>query len=77
MAAKGKVPDFALVVKVEEVFFHCTKCVVRSKLWEPSEWPELDGLPTLAETLIASAVVTTPVDELEASIKRSERENLY
>ena len=48
MAINGKAPDLALVIRVEEAFFHCAKCVVRSKLWSPHEWPSLDGLPTLA-----------------------------
>ena len=44
MAARGKTPDFALAVDVEEVFFHCSKCIVRSSLWIPAglavaRWP--------------------------------------
>ncbi|MCF6194665.1 MAG: pyridoxamine 5'-phosphate oxidase family protein [Kangiellaceae bacterium] len=27
MAIKGKSPDFVIVVKVEEAFFHCSKCI--------------------------------------------------
>ena len=77
MAVKGKIPEFALAISVREVFFHCSKCVIRSKLWKPGDWPELDGLPTLAETLIASAGLTAPVEEIEASVKQAERDNLY
>jgi PPOX class probable FMN-dependent enzyme len=33
MAVKGKSPDFAIIVTVEEAFFHCSKCMIRSKLW--------------------------------------------
>src|SRR5688572_19474388 len=44
MAIAGKLPEFAIVVDVEEVFLHCAKCVIRSKLWDSAAWPQLDGL---------------------------------
>src|SRR6478672_1677680 len=52
MSAHGKTPDFALVVETEEAFFHCSKCVMRSNLWKPAEWPALEGLPSLAQTMV-------------------------
>jgi PPOX class probable FMN-dependent enzyme len=30
---QGKAPVFVIAVTVKEVFFHCTKCVLRSGLW--------------------------------------------
>lgn len=38
LAHKGIVPELALIVRVEEVFAHCTKCMVRSGLWKPESW---------------------------------------
>ena len=29
----GKTPELVLTVAIEDVFFHCTKCVIRSRLW--------------------------------------------
>jgi uncharacterized protein len=34
MVANGRVPDLAMIVNVERVFFHCGKCIARSKLWD-------------------------------------------
>lgn len=34
MAVRGRLTEFAIVVAVEQMFFHCAKCVVRSKLWQ-------------------------------------------
>ena len=34
MAIKGRAPELALIVRVQRVFFHCAKCINRSKLWE-------------------------------------------
>jgi PPOX class probable FMN-dependent enzyme len=77
MAARGKTPDFALVLDVEEAFFHCSKCIVRSNLWTPQAWPELDGLPSLAQTMVDAAALPMPVDALQAIITQDEAERLY
>jgi PPOX class probable FMN-dependent enzyme len=77
MAARGKTPDFALAVDVEEVFFHCSKCIVRSSLWTPQAWPSLDGLPSLAQTMVDAAALPMPVEALEGIIKQDEAERLY
>jgi uncharacterized protein len=55
MSVHGKAPDFALVVETEEAFFHCSKCVMRSNLWKPAEWPALEGLLSLAQTMVDAA----------------------
>lgn len=33
MVMNGKIPDFALVVNIKEAFFHCAKCMLRSRIW--------------------------------------------
>lgn len=77
MAAKGKVPALAIVVHVDEAFFHCSKCMIRSRLWQPDQWPSLEGLPTLAETMKDAASVPGPVESLEGLIKQDEETRLY
>jgi PPOX class probable FMN-dependent enzyme len=77
LAANGKVPALALAVHVEEAFFHCAKCIIRSRLWLPEHWPSLDGLPTLAETMKDAASVPAPVEFLEGIIKEDEEKRLY
>ena len=77
MSARGKTPDFVLAVEIEEAFFHCSKCIVRSSLWNPAAWPPLDGLPSLAETMVDAARLAMPVEALEEIIKQDESERLY
>ena len=77
MAIRGKLPDHALVVHVEQVLSHCPKCMIRSGLWEPGEWPDTGGLPTFAETLIAHAKLTETIDEMQTIIDKGARERLY
>jgi uncharacterized protein len=46
-------PTLALLVDIEEVFFHCSKAFLRSKVWLPETWAP-DAAPRRA--VIAKAV---------------------
>jgi PPOX class probable FMN-dependent enzyme len=69
----GKPPRTAIVVEAEEVFAHCPKAFVRSRLWDPDTWPEPADLPTSAEVSLAHQ--RDPVLTLE-DVERREREAL-
>ena len=77
MAARGKTSNFALAVEVQEAFFHCSKCIIRSSLWTPQAWPALDGLPDLAQTMVDASALPMRVEALEEIIKQDESERLY
>jgi PPOX class probable FMN-dependent enzyme len=49
----GKPPATAIVIQADEVYAHCPKAFVRSKLWDPSTWPDPATLPTPAEVSVA------------------------
>ena len=34
MTENGRIPELALIVVVEKVFFHCGKCITRANLWD-------------------------------------------
>jgi uncharacterized protein len=53
LVVQGHRPALALVVDVDEVFFHCAKAFLRSRVWDPSTWTP-DAVPSRAE--IAKAV---------------------
>lgn len=77
LGAQGKVPALAIAVHVDEAFFHCSKCMIRSHLWQQERWAPLDGLPTLAETMIDAAAIAAPVEFVEGKIKEDEEHRLY
>ena len=52
LTVNGKTPEMIFIVKVEEAFMHCPKCVVRSRLWKPDAWPDRSNVPTLAEAMV-------------------------
>ena len=49
----GKPPRTAIVIEAEEVYAHCPKAFVRSKLWDPASWPDPASLPSSAEVSVA------------------------
>lgn len=78
MSIKGRVPDFAIVVRVEEAFYHCGKAVLRSGLWEPDKALSTEGLPTYAEAVFDQAKITDrSLDELEESFQSNEKNRIY
>ncbi len=55
MAVSGRVPKLALLVHVEEVFFHCGKALKRSGLWSDEGRVDRSVLPSMGELLHAQA----------------------
>ncbi len=69
LAYRGKLPKLAIVVDVQEVFIHCTKALVRSKLWLDEYRVDRNELPSLAEILRDHAgLANCNVDELQKEI---------
>lgn len=52
LAVQGKRPGLAVVVDVEEVFFHCSKAFLRSRLWDADSW-QPDAVPPRSEIALA------------------------
>jgi len=47
LVVNGHRPQLALVVEIEQVFHHCGKAFLRSRLWDPASW-DPDALPRRA-----------------------------
>jgi uncharacterized protein len=52
-AVNGKPPRTVLIVAVEAVYFHCSKALVRSQLWNPARLVARDALPSAGKMLAA------------------------
>lgn len=61
----GKPPRTAIVVQAAEVFAHCPKAFVRSRLWEPEAWPDPAAQPTPAEVSHAHLRGLHTLEEIE------------
>jgi PPOX class probable FMN-dependent enzyme len=52
-AVNGKAACCVIVVTVEQVFYQCTKAIIRSKLWDPARHADRKSLPTTGAILAA------------------------
>lgn len=48
-AVEGKVPKLGILVEVDQVFTHCSKAFIRSRLWEPEQFVNREELPSSGE----------------------------
>lgn len=51
--------------------------MIRSKLWQSEHWPDLDGLPRLAQTMVDGGKLELTEAEMHESVVNDERERLY
>lgn len=69
----GKPPRTAIVVRADELYAHCPKAFVRSRVWDPDTWPAADDQPSPAE--VALAHLRDP-DVTLAQVERQQDESL-
>jgi uncharacterized protein len=65
LAVRGQRPVLALLVQIDQVFSHCPKAFMRSRLWQPESWAP-DALPTTAALCKAVQDASETLEELEA-----------
>ena len=76
MVVKGHRPILALIVEIDQVFFHCSKAFLRSDLWEPTTWRS-DAVPPRAEIAQRLERPDDPIEEIAAYYGQSYRDGLY
>lgn len=52
-SVEGKVPRSVLLISVERAYFHCSKAVARSHLWEPANHLPRGALPSAGDMIAA------------------------
>lgn len=78
MAYQGKSPKLAIVVHVQEVFTHCPKAFLRSKLWSDDYRIDRSELPSFAEILKDhTGLVDCDVDELQKELDHKAATTLH
>jgi uncharacterized protein len=65
MAVRGNRPVLAVLVEIEQIFFHCAKAFLRSALWQPEQWRP-GALPSHAALVKALQDTPETLEELEA-----------
>ena len=60
-AVNGRSPTIAILVETEEVFLHCSKALIRSRLWQEDAKVDRKVLPSLGR-MIAEASEARPAE---------------
>jgi len=72
---QGKAPIFVIAVTVQEAYFHCTKCMVRSHLWTDEH--KNDALVSLGAAIVQHAQLDMSLEEADAYLAEDEQTGLY
>ena len=64
MIVKGHRPRLAVLVEIEQIFFHCMKALMRSRLWEPESWNP-DAVPPHAQIVKGVQPCEETLEDLE------------
>jgi PPOX class probable FMN-dependent enzyme len=79
-AVNGRAPASVILVETEEVFLHCSKALIRSRLWQEDARVDRKVLPSLGQ-MIAEAAERNPaaatVADYDQRIEKSIEEALY
>ncbi|WP_352914987.1 MSMEG_1061 family FMN-dependent PPOX-type flavoprotein [Mesorhizobium sp. M0915] len=76
LAVQGRVPPVAIRVHVQEVFFHCSKAVIRSKIWNPATFAKREDFPPLG-AILADQIAGVDKDEWIEKIRVGDQKTLY
>ena len=77
MAVRGKAPKLAIRVEIEEVFFHCAKALMRSRLWDPDSRIERGDFPRYGEIIRDQRKPDEDAEEIEADLQERYKTELY
>ncbi len=77
LIVKGKRPQLAIMLHVEQLYLHCAKAFLRSSLWKPETWPERSSLPTFGRMLKDQLNLDEPVESLDERLREGARTTQY
>ena len=76
-AVDGKLPRTVLLVDVDAVYFHCSKALARSRLWDPARHVERSRLPSTGSILKRLSGETFDAVKYDLELVEKLRTGLY
>ena len=73
----GKRPRSVIVIETREVYFHCSKALRRSDLWNPDMRIPRGGFPTLGQIAREQFKLLIPSRVIDFALKQDAKKNLY
>lgn len=76
-AAQGKPARSVIKVKVDAVYFHCAKAVIRSSLWDPAAQIERGKFASLGEIFEDQTGIDMSAEEIDRDLEDIYQRTLY
>ena len=76
-AVNGVTPNLGILVQIEDVFFHCAKAIIRSRLWDPATPIDRKYFPLYGEIVRDQREPDGDPVEIDDQIKLNNKANLY
>lgn len=76
-AVNGSVPMLGIVVEIDDVFFHCAKAVIRSKLWDPETPIARSEFPTYGEIVRDQRAPDQDAEAINTQLQEDYKTRLY
>lgn len=76
-AVNGRAPKQGLLVEIDEVYMHCAKAMIRSKLWDPSRHIDRKSFPSIGEIYADQLGGDLDPSEIDRQVTEKHREQLY
>ncbi|MGV8996566.1 MAG: pyridoxamine 5'-phosphate oxidase family protein [Parvibaculaceae bacterium] len=73
----GKPPRSVMVIEVQEVYFHCTKALRRSELWNPEKHVPRETMPSFGQIMRDQMKFLMPAKIVDMALKKDAKDNLY
>ncbi len=73
----GKLPRSVVVIETREVYFHCSKALRRSDLWNPDKRLPKGTFPTLGQIARDQFKLLVPAKLIDLTLQRDAKKNLY
>ncbi|MEE2944954.1 MAG: pyridoxamine 5'-phosphate oxidase family protein [Pseudomonadota bacterium] len=77
MHVNNRPASAVLIVKVREVYMHCAKAFMRSKLWSPETWAPRSDMPTLGQILKDQAKLSETAAEFDDVLDEAYRTTMW
>ena len=73
----GKKPRSVMLIEVREVFFHCTKALKRSGLWDPSKQVPRNAMPSFGQIIRDQMSLDLAPALIDTALEDDAKKNLY
>jgi len=80
MRVNDRTPSLAIIVEIDEVFFHCAKALKRARLWDPAQHQVRQEMPSLIKMILdetTGAPDETEMHKLDAGLEEDYKRTLY